>query len=267
MRTLAIATLCLAASFPFSVGASNFDALKRDFAAVRAPELPARAAVVVAGASASERTVVAATVVRAGLEVNAASAPMLVGAIARHTPSVAAVSASTAASIQPKQVAQITRAAVGAAPVDAGEIVAALCKAQPAAFYTVGISAGDVAPKQYEAILNGVSAASPAHKALIARARAELGAPKSAAIFGSILKRADALLVALSKSTKTTPEVLLAGDVTTELSTKLAAVAVALPQAPPTVGPPYTAPSGSPGEITTSQTYVAPPGGRDYSGP
>jgi hypothetical protein len=267
MRIPTITTLCLAASLPFSVHALNLDTLKKDFAGVRAPELPARAASVVAGATASERSSVAATVVRAGVEVNAASAPMLVGAIARHTPSVAAVSASTAAALQPKQLAQISRAAVGAAPADAGEIVAALCKAQPAAFYTVGIAAGDVAPKQFDAILDGVSTASPAHKALIARARAELGAPKTAAVFGSILKRADALLVALSKSTKSTPETILAGDVTTELSTKLAAVAVALPQAPPTVGPPYTPSSGSPGEINTSQTFVAPPGGRDYSGP
>ncbi len=276
MKRIAVKVICLstflAGSLPLVANPSTVESLRKELSGVRSLELPSRAASLVAAAKAADREALAADIIRAGVEVNAASTPMLVGAVSRANPAVAAQSAGTAASLQPKQLAQITRSAVSAAPSEVEHIVTALCKAQPTSFYIVGISAADIAisPKAGEAILRGISAASPALSSLIVRATGDVGPAKNAATFGAVLKRADALLAGLSKTMKATPEAILSGNVTSEMSSKLTSVAASLPpQAPPTVGGPFTTPSSTPPlELSTSDAYVAPPGGgRTYSAP
>ncbi len=250
-----------------SVGANQakIDSLKKEFAGVRALELPGRAASTVAAAPSTDRLALADDVVRAALDVNASAAPMLIGAIARSTPDAAAGSAVTAVLLQPKQLSPITRAAVGAAPAEAEAIVGALTKSHPAAFALIGVAAVEAAPKSAEAILHGITAANPTLKTLIARFDTK-GAKTPAAVV-SVLKRTEMLLAKLSSSSKSTPETILASELTPTMTAQLSGLTATVLAAPPVVGPPYTPISGTPGEINTSQTFEAPPTSRDYSGP
>lgn len=268
MKNLKIfcSVLLTAAVASVSANQAKIDSLKKEFAGVRALELPGRAASTVAAAQQADRLALADDVVRAALDVNASAGSMLIGAIARATPDVAASSAVTAASLQPKQLSPITRAAVGAAPAQAETIVGALTKAHPSSFALIGIAAIDAAPKSAEAVLNGVASANPTLKSLIVRFDTK-GAKTPAAVI-AVLKRAEMLLGKLSNASKTTPETILAGELTPSMTAQLTGLTATVLAAPPVVGPPYTPISGTPGEINTSQTYQGPPdAGRDYSAP
>lgn len=253
----------IATALPLAANDARVDSLKKDFANVRALELPARAASAVTAAPKDERAEAAADAVRAGLAVNASSAPLLVGAIARAHPDGAVSAASAAAQLQPRQARQITRAAVAAAPQNTEAIVAGIGKAQPASFYAIGIAAVDVAPKSGEAILRGLSSATPALKTLIARAQADLSKAKVPATVPAVLKRVEVTLAALSKAANKPSESLIAGELTADVASRLPTLALN----DPTIGAPYTPYTVTPGEITTSQTFEAPPGGRDYATP
>jgi hypothetical protein len=259
-----LCAVALAAATSLSASPAKVEILKKEFAGVRALELPSHAATTVATAKKADRPELAPDVVRAALDVNASSASLVVGAIARSTPEVAAASAVTAASLQPKQLLAITRAAVGAAPRQAGGIVGELTKQRPAAFAAIGISAVDVAPKSAEAVLNGITKANPTLKALISRVNTKDA--KTAPAVVTVLKRTEAMLTKLSTATKTTPETILANELSPAMLAQLPGVTATVMAAPPVIGPPYT-PGGSFGEFDTSQTYVAPPIPRDYSGP
>jgi hypothetical protein len=257
--------VALATATTLSATPAKVEALKKEFAGVRALELPGRAASTVAAASSADRAVLAEDVIRAALDVNPSAGPLLVGAIARSTPDVAAGSAVAAASLQSKQLSPITKSAVGGAPAQAEAIVNALTKARPASFATIGVAAVEVAPKSAEAILNGITAANPTLKALIAGIDSK-GA-KTARSVVTVLKRAEALVAKLSISSKTTPEALLAGELTPTMTAQLPSLTASVLAAPPVVGPPYTPGSPSPGEVGTGSNYEAPPTGRDYSSP
>jgi len=265
--TIAFAGMAL----PLAANQATIDTLKKEFSGVRALDLPARAASVVASAKAADRQEVATDTVRAALAVNASSAPLVVGSVARANPDAAAVSALTAASLQPKQLSRITKAAVGGAPSEVETIVAALVKAQPASFYTIGISAADVAANSGDSILRGISSSVPALKVLIARANPNASPVKDARGVASVLKRVENMVAWLSKSDKISADTLLAGNVTPELTAKLAAMPVASgvnALSDPTIGPPYTpgGPSfGEPPIDGAKQTFPGP--GRNYSGP
>lgn len=265
LRLFCSATL-FAAALPVVAGQAEVDALKKQFASVRSLELPARTASVVTAAPAAERSVVASDAVTAALAVNASSGPLVVGSVSRANPDAAASAAVAAAKAQPKQVARVTKAAVGGAPDQVETIVASLIKAQPASFFAVGVSAAEVAPKSGDAILGAISSASPALKTLIKRANPELTPAKDVATVAAILKRADTLVASLSKSTKSSADTILAGEITPEMASKLPTSMGPLAASVPTVGPPYTPGSASPGEISTANTFNAPAGYR-YSSP
>jgi hypothetical protein len=253
----------IATALPLMANEARVESLKKDFATVRALELPARAASVVSTTAKEQRDEVATDAVHAGVAINASSAPLVVSAIARANPDAAAASALAALQLQPRQAAAITRAAVGAAPEQVEAIVAALSKAQSGSFHTIGVSAADVAPRSGEAILRGLSSASPALKTLIPRAQRELAAAKVATTVPVVLKRVETLVAGLSKSSQKSTDTILAGELSADMTAKLPTLAVG----DPTVGPPYTPYTVTPGEITTSQTFEAPPGGRDYATP
>ncbi len=263
MRTLCTIAL-VAAVVSASANPARIESLKKEFSGVRALELPSRAASTVAAAKPEERSELAGDVVRAALGVNASSGPLLVGAIARSTPEAAATSAATAASIQPKETARITRSAVGAAPSQAEAIVGALTKELPTAFSVVGISAIDVSPKSAEAILHGITSVNPTLKSLIDRV--DTKGAKSAPEVVTVLKRADALLAKISRSGKTTPEAVLASELSPAMVAQLPAMTTTVMASPPIIGPPYT-PGGSAGETDTSQSFPAGDRQPPYSGP
>lgn len=262
LKTICAAAL-LATATSLPANQATIDNLKKEFAGVRALELPARAASTVAAAKQADRASIAEDVVRAALDVNGSSGPMLVGAISRSTPDAAAVSATTAATTQPKQLSAITRAAVGAAPTQAEAIVAAMTKARPASFAAIGISAVDVSPKSASAILSGVVSANPTLKTLISRV--DTKGAKTAPEVVTVLKRTDALIAKLSASTKSTPETVLANELTPAMVAQLPTITATVMAAPPVVGPPYT--PASPGTPEVGTTSEAPARSRDYSGP
>lgn len=266
MKRRTLKTFCaltaIAITLPVFADQAQVDRFKQQFKGVRAPELPGRAAQAVAGAHGN--TAIVVDVVSAAISVKRASAPAVVSAIARSTPAAASTAAATAAGADAKLVASVTRAAVSGAPAELEAIVSAVTKARPNAFMAIGSAAAEAAPKSDEAILKTISSAAPALKSVIARATTDATAKHTTSTTW-ILKRADALLRSVAKSMHTTPEVLLAGEVTSEMNTKLASISAVLP-APPVVGPPYTPGGGSPGEITISDTGEAPTG-RDYSAP
>jgi hypothetical protein len=162
--------------------------------------------------------------------------------------------------------AQITKAAVSGAPAEAQSIVAALCKTRPASFYSVGAAAAEVAPKAGNEILAGISSSAPMLGTLIAQAKKDLRADQRAVSVATVLKRANSLLETLAASTRTTSDAVLAREATPELTAKLASTALSMPP-PPVIGPPYTPAGPPPNEIPVTDTFEAPPVGRDYSTP
>src|SRR4051812_13579765 len=76
----------LAAALPLAAASASVESLQKNFAEVRAPELPARVASVVSAAPAAERQATTVDAVRAALALSPSSAPMIVGAVARANP-------------------------------------------------------------------------------------------------------------------------------------------------------------------------------------
>lgn len=99
----------LAVSLP--VLASNSADLNKALAGSSAVELPAKAADLVAKASAADKQKVAAAVVKAAVGVNPAAVVAIVSAVARENPSAASVTAVTATTLQHKRIGQIAKAA------------------------------------------------------------------------------------------------------------------------------------------------------------
>src|SRR5437879_913169 len=89
---------------------------KKVLRATPAPEMPILAAKWVKETAVSERATVTAGVVEAAVEINPASATLVVGAISRAMPEMAAVAAAAAAAKQPAQADAICRAATTVAP-------------------------------------------------------------------------------------------------------------------------------------------------------
>jgi hypothetical protein len=134
---------------------------KKVLSAVPAPELPAVAAAQVKQTIIAERQVVTVAIVEAAVEINPAAAPLVVGAIAREVPEMAAVAAATAAAKQPAQSGAICKAAVSVTPALGANIVCAMCKAVPECYPTVAVSAAEVTPAATKEILRSVGTARP----------------------------------------------------------------------------------------------------------
>jgi len=200
--------------------------------------------------------------VTAAVTINGPAAPLVVGAVAKASPAAAAAAAAAAVKLQPKLAARITTAAVSAAPAEVEAIVGAMCKAQPAQFYIIGVRAAQAAPKSSNKVLPAITAAVPALKPLVARSQAEFAAAKRSASLALVLKHTEAMVAALARDSKQTPEAILAqGDVA--VATQYASLA----KAAPVQLPPFTPGGGPPNEINAGDTAEADPGDRDYSLP
>lgn len=143
---------------------------------LRAPELPARAARIVAEEEETARLETTRQVVLAAYRVNRASLLPVVGAIARTTPSVAPVAAATAASQQPQMARYAARAAAAAAPGEVTRIVEAVGREVPAAAPDVAISAGTVVPQGDRAAIEGFRKVSPDWELALDEAQRDLPA-------------------------------------------------------------------------------------------
>jgi hypothetical protein len=88
---IAIGALATVASVSAFADQSQIDTFSKQLSQVRAAELPREAAALVSAAKLESQESTAADVVRAALKVNPASAPLLVGAIARSATKTAPV--------------------------------------------------------------------------------------------------------------------------------------------------------------------------------
>lgn len=237
-------------------------AYKSQLGPVRVTQLPTETARLVAAEKTDSRAA-AADAVTAAVSLKSASAPLVVGSVAKSSPQAAATAAAAAVKLQPKVAAAITRAAVSAAPSEMDAIVSALCKARPTAFYVVGVSAAQAAPKSADRVLPAITTAIPSLKPLVDRARADFAKSHRTASLAMLLKHTDNLLAALATDLNKSPEAVLAGELDSTATTRLASLAVM----PPVQNPPFVGGGGTPTEITPTDTTETPPTGRVYSAP
>jgi hypothetical protein len=141
---------------------TDFGSWKKMLTEAPAPEMPALAATLVNHAPVAQQEQAIVWVVQAALEINPAAVTLVVGAIARVVPDMAAVAAAAAAAKQPGEAEVISRAATSVAPAMAGSIVGALCKAAPESYESVAIIASQQPPGEEREILRSVAAAQPA---------------------------------------------------------------------------------------------------------
>jgi hypothetical protein len=203
--------------------------------------LPARAAEAVKVAKPADRKTTTINVVHAALEMNPASAVVVVGAIARAVPEMAAVAASVAAAEQPKLAGIIARAAAAAAPSQAASIVVEVVRAVPSAYREVALGVSSAVPGSTKEIINAVAEALPEMKAPIDKSLARY-APGGFTV------------ATVLDSAKASPN----GSGVTPLAP--------VPRGP-AVGPPYIPLSGTPGNVNPTNSGPVPPGGRGYAAP
>ena len=122
---LALAAI-LAAPSVFAASSAQLKAIKKTISSVPVPELPATAAELVTQASREDREIVAITALKAAIYKSRASTPLVVAAISKAAPDVAAPVARIAAQMESSQSASITAAAVDAAPHAKAEIVSSV---------------------------------------------------------------------------------------------------------------------------------------------
>ena len=226
------------------------DSLHETLSHVPAAELPVKVVGMIKQTKSAGRETMTVKVVKSALDLNPASAPALVGAIARAFPELASLAAGTAAAQQPKQAAVIARAAAAAAPAKAGKIVAAVCRVVPGDFRNIALIVAEVVPGAGVEILNGIGAAIPNLKASIMQT---LAASQGNAI--SVAQVLAQVNVSTSAPANTT-----AAD-------SAAPVQITRSARGPAVGPPYIPLSGTPGNVNPGNSGEVPTGGRGYAAP
>jgi hypothetical protein len=253
MKPIAVALLSvafLAAGSSFGKDTPQANSFSQVLAAVPAAELPAKAADLIARSRSRERQATTVSVVKSAVAMNPASAPAIVGAIARAVPDMASVAAGAAAAEQPKQAAAIAKAAAAAAPSKTARIVAAVCRAVPNEYRNIAVAVAQVVPDAGKQIVNGVAAALPGLQPAIERTLAGYG--------GNVVSVPDTLdqasrVFAASVTPGTTPS-------TTPLGLNPMARG-------PGVGPPYHPLTVTPTNVTPGGSGEIPEGGRNYAAP
>lgn len=261
-----ILTLALMAGLGISlpVFSANSTDIVRAMAGATALELPAKAADLVAKATARDKENVANAVIKAAMGVNPSAAIAIVGAVVQSSPGTAPVVAVTAATLQHKRLEQIVKAAVHAAPSEAGKVVAALIKEFPQDYGTIAIAASEGAPTSGVEILAAVADYVPALQSAIK------GSTNSyAANNGNV--PVQAILMQSYNQALTSGAV-----VSTRVPTALAVAPVPSPAQPTVVvsapsgpyqGPPYVPILGPVVNYGPGQVNPQSPGGRNYSSP
>jgi hypothetical protein len=265
-------------------------------------ELPAKAADLVAKASAASKQNAAAAIVKAAVGVNPSAAVAIVSAVARENPATAPVAAVTAATLQHKRIDQIAKAAVAAAPSMAAKIVGALIKEFPQDYGVIAIAAAEGAPSAGREILavvaDYVPALQPAIQGATANFAANDGSVPVQAILSqsynqaltsgavvstqipSALAQSSPTLSSTTPATMVNPSLVLSqnynqplgsrsattqGSSTAAQSTPIATVTPRL--APTIINAPFTTYPGSITTIGPGQMMPKQPGGRNYSSP
>ena len=253
----------------FSAAAdTQVEAAKKVLSSVPAPEMPAKAAALVARAKPEQRQALAVSLVQAGVALAPATAPDLTGAIVRQAPSAAAEVAAAAATLQPTAVLEIARVAASSAPAYSGDIVAAICKIFPALYGDVAVQVAAAAPAGQQAILDGLLRALPSLKPFVDRATVLASSDSSSSPSVSAIMPRTTLLVkrAAVKFSLTTDQILASG-ITSDQAALLTAEK-SLPQ--PQDGVIFVPGGGEPGETNRNKIIVVEKGsGRilNYSPP
>ena len=245
---LSVAFLAPGSSFGKDVPQAN--SFNQALAAVPAAELPAKAADLILHSRSRERQATTVSVVKSAVGMNPASAPAIVGAIARAVPDMASVAAGTAAAEQPKQAAAIAKAAAAAAPSKARKIVAAVCQAVPNEYRNIAVAVAQVVPDGGKETVKGVGDAFPGMKPAIERTLAGSG--------GNEVSVPDTLDQASRIFTASV------APATTASTTPLGANTMVRG---PGVGPPYHPLTGTPTNVTPGGSGEVPEGGRNYAAP
>jgi hypothetical protein len=243
-RIMTLSLVWLVASSSLAKDPSYQDILSH----VPAAELPAKAAGLIKDANSSTREAVTRDVVKTAVALNPAAAPVIVSAIARAVPEMAAFAAATAAAAQPRQAPAIAKAAAAAAPSKAGKIAAAVCRVVPNNYRNVAVAVAQAVPGSDKEILNAMATAFPELKAGINSVLAAHTAPS--------------VSYALASSTPTieqSPSPAPTGSIPPPLARG------------PAIGPPYLPLTQTPTNVTPGTSGNVPPGTRggptDYAQP
>ncbi len=118
LRTLAliVGLLAFSASSAFALTAAQVKAIKQAVNSVPVPEMPAKAAALVKESEAKDREDVAITAVKAILLKHRSAAPVVVAAVIKVAPELAASVTLAASELVPSQARVIAKAAITAAP-------------------------------------------------------------------------------------------------------------------------------------------------------
>jgi len=240
LLTRALSLACLSAATALAGDTAEPTTHQQVLRVVPSAELPAKAVELVKQVTALDRATRTSKVTKDAVVINPASAPSVVGAIARAIPEMAAVAAGTAAAAQPKQATVITKAAVAAAPSQTGKIVAAICRSVPKEYRSIAITAAQIAPDSANDILQGVASSIPELKPGLEAALA--------AYSGRFISVATAL------------------DQASAVKIDPGSLAEAPPRGP-TVAPPFIPISSTVRTISPNTSAEVPTGGRDYGTP
>jgi hypothetical protein len=224
---------------------------------VASPELPGKAAELVAQADAKNLKQTTIDTVKAAVGLNPAAAPAIVGSIAQASPAMAGTAAATAVALVPNQVLLIARAAAAAAPGQAGAIVEAICRVVPTDYQAVAVAVAEVVPGAGRDILGGIAKALPQLDGAINQALAS---------YQGNLPSVSTVLTQVAQSQNSAAIAVIAAGAPASAST-LPGTPV-IPARGPSVAPPILPPSGTPTVIDPNAGGVIPSGGpRGYSAP
>ena len=268
VTNLVLSVAFLVATHSFAKDAPKANSFSETLTAVKAAELPAKAAELVLNAKSRDRGATTVEVIQAAVGINPAAAPALVGAIARSVPDMASIAAGAAAAEQPKQAAAIAKAAAAAAPSRARRIVIAVCRAVPNEYRNIGIAVAEAVPGSNKDILNAIASALPDLRLSISQAL--VASP------GNVLSVADTLDQAARLARTRTASSAASGTLASTAVSGAPAAASApasgsaapapLPRGP-SVGPPYIPLTTTPTNVTPGGSGEVPAGGRDYAAP
>jgi len=238
MKSQNIGAFVLAIVFGYGIAvaeaATTKEMVRAALKSVPTAEVPARAAELVAQASADTRESITVEAVRVAVKAHPTIASAIVGSIAKQSPATAAIAAATAAKLQPKQVKSIAQAAAAAAPTQAGEIVKALCKALPDSYREVALVVALAVPSATIEILAGLSEGLPSIKSALD------------SVIASYSGQVPSVAAVMDRVVPTT--IVTSSDLRG-----------------PTIGAPFIALSGTPTNAPPGNDV--PPGGRDYARP
>ncbi len=151
--------------------------------AVSVPEMPAKAAELVAEAEPAARDLVTDDVLRAAATMTKPGVmPYLVSAICHRCPTNAEAAVTTATELQPDDVLIFVKAAICAAPGEVEKIVYSACKEAPNHSANIALIASRELPSQKNLVLAGFANALPGLQTYLEKAKLQVGTNDSDAV-------------------------------------------------------------------------------------